>query len=81
MVLSMRADDLNAERKAIFAKSGRERHRRHAKKSPRRTIFRIAGIAQAFRRLAEGRQRQYSVECEAGTALCGRERLRSKLGL
>jgi hypothetical protein len=45
IVLPILADDLNAERKTILAKPGRKRHSRHAKKSPRRTIFRVAGIA------------------------------------
>jgi hypothetical protein len=44
--LPIRADDLDAERKTVLAKPGRKRHGRHAKKGPRRTVFRVAGTAR-----------------------------------
>jgi hypothetical protein len=62
MVLPIRADNLEAERKAVFPKSRGQRHGGHAKESPRRTIFRLAREAQAFRRFAKSWQGQYGVE-------------------
>ena len=90
MVFPVGADELKAEGKAVFAESDGKRHGRRADKGPRRTIFGIAGIAQAFRRLAKGRQRQHSVEaadvsCEARPQsflqLFGGEIVISRVGL
>src|SRR6266702_757578 len=62
MILSIRADDLEAERKTVFAEPGRQRHGGRAQQGPGRTIVRVAGIAQAFGRFAKRRQRQHGVE-------------------
>src|ERR1700694_5286400 len=45
VVFPIRADDLQAERKAVLAESNRKRHGGHADKSPRRAIFGVTGIA------------------------------------
>src|ERR1700721_566616 len=60
--LPVAADDLHAERKAVFAEARRQRYRWRAEQRPWRAIFRIAGVAEAFRRFAERRQGQDGVE-------------------
>ena len=50
------ADDLNAERQANSAESGRKRRGWYAEKRPGRAIFGVASVVKPARRLAEGRQ-------------------------
>src|SRR5882672_940830 len=62
VILAIGADDLETERKTVFAEPGRQRQCGRAQQGPGRTVFGIAGIAQAFGRFAERRQRQHGVE-------------------
>ena len=58
MIAPIGRDDLQPERQAALAEPNRKRHGGYAKQGPRRTIFGIAGVVQAERRLAERRQCQ-----------------------
>jgi hypothetical protein len=62
IVLPVAPDDLHAERKAVVAKTRRQRHRGRAEQGPGRAIFGVAGVTEAFRGFAERRQGQDRVE-------------------
>src|SRR6202043_1876339 len=61
-VLAIGADHLQAQWKALFAETRRKRDGGNTEQGPGRAIFRVAGIAQAFRRLAKGWKCQHCVE-------------------
>ena len=58
MVVPVGCNDLKPERQATLAEPNRKCHRGYAKQGPWRTIFGIAGVVQAERRLTERRQCQ-----------------------
>ena len=61
VIVSVSADDLEAERKAVLAEPDRKRRGGYAKECPWRAILGVAGIVQSARRFAERRQCQQRI--------------------
>src|SRR6516162_3039381 len=61
-VLSVSADELDAERQAMFAETRGQRYRGRAEQGPWRAIFGVAGGAETFRGFAERRHGQDGID-------------------
>ena len=61
VIVSVSADDLEAERKAVLAEPDRKRRGGYAKECPWRAILGVAGILQSARRFAERGQCQQRI--------------------